>query len=132
MKLKHFNMGNVESGHRNYIPTIRLNSKTGLITFNVSVSSNLGLKEGSKIEFIQDEDSPVDWYVVADKDIENAFICRKAKAGSGMFISSVFLVKEIFESCKIQETSVKILVSKFPIIKEGLRLFALITKSYKK
>jgi len=130
MKLKRFNTTNIRS-IRIGKPTVRFN-KQGQISFSIAIITAMGLKSGDKIEFIQDEEKPKDWYVVKCKN-DNGFTLRDFKGSNGLVTNSSSLVKTFIKSLEPQfdssVTSVGCLMALQSTKVENEELFAIITKS---
>ncbi|MFO0386340.1 MAG: hypothetical protein ACK505_06145 [Flavobacteriales bacterium] len=123
MKLKVFNQANTattkSTGH-----FISIQTKNGAICFSKDLSILLDL-DNNKIEFIQDEDKPKDWYLRVSQD-ENAFDVRIKKAGT--IIQTTTLCRAIVSSLGIDFVgSYRFMVADKPT--DGL--YAIITKSLK-
>jgi hypothetical protein len=103
MKLKTFNTTNVTS-NRSFSPSIGVNSKTGLFNINPSACEKIGLKEGTCVQFHQDEDDPENWYLEIVKD--NGFTLRKNEnITKGTFLNCSYIARKIFDSVGYIEMS---------------------------
>jgi hypothetical protein len=74
MKLKTFDLSNTKTIVTKE-PVIRISKSAGLISLNASAAAAIGLAAGDRIVFVQDEDSPRDWYIKKSTD-DNAFPVR--------------------------------------------------------
>lgn len=130
MNLKRYNSTNVKT-IRFGKPTIRFN-KQGQISFSSAIITAMGLKSGDKIELIQDEEKPKDWYVVKCKN-DIGFPLREYKSSNALLTNSSGLVKTFMKSLEPQISnttkSIGCLVAIIPTIVEKEKLFAIITKS---
>lgn len=133
MKLKEYNLKTIQL-QKPRLPYVRLNSKSGC--FFISSEALLLLNKEhkawqTKVEVLQDEDRKTDWYLVETTN-ENGFLLKtKDKFRSGLFFINKQLIAKIFSDCGITENSVQMLVSKEPILHDGRKLLAIITKSAK-
>jgi bifunctional DNA-binding transcriptional regulator/antitoxin component of YhaV-PrlF toxin-antitoxin module len=125
MKLKTFNTLMSARNLRTAKVTV---SKTGLISLNAAAAETVGLKPGDKLEIVQDEDSPKDWYIKA-KSSEDGFEVRDYKNGAVAF-NSVPLTQTIRQSLA-KEGSLFIPVALEPVDLEGDKYFSLLTSAVK-
>jgi hypothetical protein len=68
MKLKQFNQSNLQMLPRATEATVRISASAGLISFSIRAIAEMKLSSEDKLNFIQDEESPTDWYVEKTKD----------------------------------------------------------------
>lgn len=117
--------------------TAREYSKGGLY---ISISGTAGVIGVSKdlgdklklaklgVNFVQDEDHPIDWYLQASNDI-NAFRVRSDdKAPYYYTVQSSHVCRQILDSCSLEKKTHRFIVSGEPV--EG-DLYPIITKSAK-
>lgn len=100
--------------------------KTGLVILNEAAVHGLNLKSGDKIDLVQDEDRPKDWYL---RIRETGFILRPkdTKHKAILKFASIVLVKKIQSSLGIDHTfSVPV------AIKPSQDMYAIITSSINK
>ncbi|MDR2913457.1 MAG: hypothetical protein LBV74_01245 [Tannerella sp.] len=95
MKLKTFDLSNSKTVVLKE-PTIRISRSAGLISFNKSVTELLAINNGQKIVFVQDEESPRDWFIKKATE-PNAFLVRVVDDGRSD-LNSTCIVHRIFES----------------------------------
>lgn len=101
MKLKIFNQHNskaIKSGEQ----TIHFGKKSGLIGISKSATEFLGLKEGDRLLFAQDEESPEDWFFTVTK--EKAGFELRFKNGSAAFNCSSLVIR-VLDSLKIKTSA---------------------------
>ncbi len=128
MKLKIYNKAN-SATLRKGKPTVRVNSKSGAISFNTFATMELGLVTDTGLEIVQDENRPQDWYIMKS-DSDSAFKARpKALTRDGFIIQSVVLSKAILKSVNADSTSASFLIGTVPVVHDGVELYAIITKS---
>jgi len=104
------------------LPVINVNPETGRISFSVSLAKAIDLKADQKVVFIQDQDSPRDWYLAKVKD---GFSIRLN--GAVLAVINKSLAREMLKSLEVEGTA-KIPVAIQHQDVNGLRLFALLTK----
>jgi hypothetical protein len=131
MKIKVFNRTNSQLVREGQV-TIRMNTKTGMISFSKATCMNIGLKDNSKVLFIQDEDNPKDWYITPTK-LEDGLVCKYRMKEDQHYetttVQSTHICREIAAACNISVTSFSFLIAKVPIETNNMRMFAIITKS---
>jgi hypothetical protein len=131
MKIKIYNKTNSQLVREGQA-TVRMNTKTGMISFSKAACANIGLEDKSKVIFIQDEESPKDWFVATTK-LEDGMICkgrvRKDDHFEAITVQSTHVCREIAESCKIKVISFSFLVAKVSTELLNMRLFAILTAS---
>lgn len=93
MKLKEFNLST--TGQNNKIPRIRINGKSGSITFNNPAVARLKMESGSGLTFHHDEDQLTDWYIKPEKK-EGSFIVKRFTNASGF--SCINLAREMLRT----------------------------------
>lgn len=127
MKLKVYNAENSATIRRNK-PAIRLNIKSGVISFSSGSIRLMGLKPGTGVVIANDEDSPRDWFIHITPDPQAYKIkCSNSKRGV-LFFNSTILVREIFRTIGISgANSAGFLISGEPVITQGLQYWLLIT-----
>lgn len=130
MKLKSFNQANAKQ-HRAGVPSVRLNAKSGTITFSSAFSDATGIKAGCHIEISQDEERPTDWYVHLSPNPDAFVVRQKDKVYSPITIQSTTLVRGVFTSLNESEESVSYRMSIIPLEVDGMKLYAIITKAKK-
>ena len=122
MKLKLFD--SLKCGHaRVSLPMISI-SLAGVVTVNKGLSRELNLHKGDRIAFYQNENRPIDWYLV--KDEPTGFFLRDYKNGILAFSSSE-LCREVRKSLDVS-CHLRIAVSTEPT---DDRYYALITAGFK-
>ncbi len=129
MKIKRFSRENTGQHHIGK-PTVHI-SKTGLISFSRNSVESLNLKQNDRVELIQDEDNPQDWYVVTVEN-EGGFILRKGTYGQLLFNSSM-VVDLIQKSLplELRKDSLTFLIASQPEEIEGEKIYAILTSSIK-
>lgn len=92
MKLKQFNTTN-STLIRDSSPRIHL-GKNGAITISVGLCRLMDLKNGSRIELLQNTESPKDWYIAKSED---GFVLRAQDSGMLIF-NCAAAVKSLIKS----------------------------------
>ncbi len=114
-------------------PTVCFHYK-GLVTFSKKAKEVLGIKEGDKIEILQDEESLEDWYIHKSEN-QNAFTVRgkSGKREQTACISSAVVTNKIFNLLGVASNtrSVVCKIGNEPVEYNDLLLFPIITKSAK-
>jgi hypothetical protein len=130
MKLIIYNLESLKSIQKG-VPYLRVNSKNGVFSFNKDATDLMG--DPSHLLLMQDADNKKDWYVEPIyEQTEGAFIVRKErKSNKSMIIRSVDLAKHLLKSIEAPEHSMKMLISKEPLVVDNKKIFAIITKSAK-
>ena len=111
MKLKAYNKENM-SGHKLDEPYISL-SRQGMISISEPAVEAIGLVLGDKISLLQDEDDPVNWYLMKDPD--NGFVTRVYKGSKGLCFNAAKLAKTFLDELQYENTH----RATFKIITEG-------------
>lgn len=102
-----------------------ISPKGGKIVLSAELCDKLKL-EKFRVNFIQDEDRPQDWYLEPTKDNEGIqFKSDNANAKKLYCAQSTYLVKKILETVGLENTSHRVQVSE--TAEDGL--YAIITKS---
>jgi hypothetical protein len=127
MKTRIFNQANSTSkkstGHFITIQTIN-----GAISFSKDLVALIDTKK-NKVQFVQDEDKPKDWYLQVTTS-EDGFSVRGKNAGS--ILQNTVLCREILKSLGVAfEGSWRIMVSTTPGELFSLPTYPIITKSIK-
>lgn len=125
MKLKSFNAENAASSKYNRLPSVNVGYKSGVLYFNIAAKEAAKLQPGDKIEFLQDEENPKDWYFSKS---DNGLLVR-AKNAKGAEIQSSKLAKEILHSIDVYKPATMRIGE--PLMLDGKLLFPIITKSAK-
>ncbi|WPV66314.1 hypothetical protein [Chitinophaga sp. LS1] len=127
MNLKTFNSENV-TPIRESKPCVHFNTKTGLFNFSIGACTLIGLKDGDRVSFHQDEEEPTDWYLEVTK---NGFELRaKENVTKGMLFNSSVMARALVYS--VQEVkSGRVLIGSEHITINGKTLWPLITASLK-
>lgn len=105
---------------------LRLDAKSGSIVFSFDLVKALQLDK-NRVNFIQDEDRPCDWYIELTESTD-AFIIRskdKSKSDKSSIVQSTVLCRAILTSIGV-EGSARVLVATDPIEKN---LYAILTTS---
>jgi len=127
MKLKTFDLSKAKTTIQKEA-LIRVSRSAGLISFSASVMDKLKLSEGTKIVFVQDEESPIDWYIKKSND-ENAFPIRILETGRGD-LNSTHIVNRILasiENGREKYNSVSFRLQTNPVKIEGEQYYLIIT-----
>lgn len=131
MKLKEFNLDNAKFQHTGK-PSVRVNQKSGVISFSAEAADLIGLKDGVGIFILQDEESTRDWYISVSTH-EIAIPVRNKK--TGRCFNSTFLAKMILKSAvkggsaPLTGNSASFLISKNPVIENDIPLYLIITSN---
>ncbi len=104
-------------------------TKSGAISLNRSTMDHLGLKSKDKVELLQDEDNPKDWYV-AKSTSEHGFVLRHGgKKSDSLIFNSRSTTIAIQQSLQIStDSSFRIPVAPQPMVDEGNQYWALLTR----
>lgn len=132
MKLKHYNPVNTPvKQHR--IPFIYINFKTGLININKLASEIIGLKHGSRILLLQNEEVQEDWYlqVITDKKTEAFELRNNSTSTKGCLLNHRSITTLIANSVHFEGQSGRIFIGEKIHIKGTGDLWSLITASLK-
>ncbi len=126
MKLKVFNKENstmLVSGE----PLVRISVKAGLFSFSKDAGVLLGLNNGNKIEFVQDEETKIDWFI-SITDSKDGFSCRSDGQKFPRFdFNSRGLTKAILDSIKFKGTGVSFKIQENPVELEGSKYYLILT-----
>ena len=126
MKLRSFNPDTVPVTQGKAL--ISLNAKAGTVRFNKRISEQLGLKDKSQIELLQDEEDPATWFLAIVPT--GGFPLRKKESSSGFdgyTFNSVAVVRQIFESVGFKGQSGSIGTAPEPETIEKRKMWRLIT-----
>ncbi|MBN1187015.1 MAG: hypothetical protein JXB49_32355 [Bacteroidales bacterium] len=124
MKLKKYNANN-SLLIRDASPRIRF-SNTGAITISVGLTRLMGLKNGSRIELLQNPDSPKDWYIAESAD---GFILRLQDSGA-LICNCAAAARSVIKSLNLTSPpihGVTFPVSSALIEEEGTKMHPIIT-----
>jgi len=125
MKLKTYNSASF-SGRRGVVKLSL--GKSGLISISLSAASMIGVKSGDRVELVQDEDAPRDWYIKSGHS-EHGYLLRGYKNGTLCFGSKP-LAQTIADSLG-RELSLSIPVATEKQKIDGQEYYALITAALK-
>lgn len=126
MKLKSFNAENSASSKYNRLPSVNIGYTSGIVYFNEAAKALANLKAGDKIEFLQDEDNPKDWYFAKSVD---GFELRDKKNSKGIMVQSSKITKELLHSIEVYKPATMRIAEAIPF--DERKLFPIITKSAK-
>lgn len=123
MKLKKYNRKDChmrEAGSA----TVRV-SRTGTFAFSKKAIEAMGITEGTRLNLLQDEDRPKDWYVEKTTDPEGL---RVRKYKDGMMAAGAAIARQLLTSLDVpaDKKSMGFMLASEPI-EEGC--FAIITSS---
>lgn len=107
------------------IPTVRV-SKSGTFSFSKLAAVDLGLKVGNKIEILQDQDRPADWYVKKTEH-QSGFILRNQSGGQVM-VAAQPIARKLLKSIGKEGVSTTFHMGTEPVEEE---FYAIITKAVK-
>jgi hypothetical protein len=126
MKLKTYNTTNIQTlSNQLRKPYLQVNTTTGLFNINKEAAELIGAGDGDQIQFHQDEDEPLDWYI--EKVKKDGFVIRfKENVGKGFLFNSSKLARKIFDSVNCTEKSGRIFIGE-EIIEGKQKLFTLVT-----
>ena len=130
MKLKKYDASNcIAQRGRSNKSYLRINCKSGLISFSRAFCTNAQLLDESKdyrIVFYNDLEKPENWYIALNLSDDTAFLLKMYK-NSVFAIQNTVLAKTIKESLKTDLNSFKMMISTekengyFPIITKSIR-----------
>ncbi|GHE65150.1 hypothetical protein [Roseivirga thermotolerans] len=111
-------------------PLIRINVKSGLISFSKMAVKELGISSSHGLQFHQDEDRPQDWYVSISAYSEPDCFSIRVKDHSLSFNCRA-LVQQIQDSIPNTKgmKSFRMNLSTTPMDVDGMTLYSIITKS---
>lgn len=128
MKRKVFNSVNTPSVKATGL-FLRISPKSGQFNFSRELADKLKL-DSHRINIIQDEEKPADWFIEVTKDDAAFLVRRKKETDVPQYVmQSTFLAREILKESKLPEESTRFMVASEPIERN---LFAILTKSAKK
>lgn len=133
MKLKKYNKKNTQSSKSTH-PFISFNQK-GQIIINSRLHSLLNPNdhESISLEFLNDEDSPRDWYIKLTG--QDGFCLRNKKESKYWVFNSSVLAKKIFSELKppgYDKPTLRFLVKADPVNVEGESAYLIFTKPVEK
>jgi hypothetical protein len=125
MKLKTFNRKDCNMGANEKRPLIGF-EKTGIIRLNRKLCEALNIEIGDKINILQDQESPRDWYIELTK-AEHGLVMRKHNTGA-LCCNAKAIVAEIQRSLGVViNKSMNYRVSTQPAVDET-NIYAIITR----
>lgn len=134
MKLKVFDPSNTVVGGHNVLPSISMNTKTGVIRLSAGFSYEVDIKAGDEVVLAQDEENPSNWYLKLQKggfklrksssSVKNPSVCFSSKDLSHR------MVRSSAEPNALNQT-VQMNLSTEPEIIEGVAHYAIATKTAK-
>lgn len=128
MKRKVFNSVNTPSVKATGL-YLRVSPKSGAFNFSKELADKLKL-DSHRINIIQDEEKPADWYIEVTKDQAAFEVRRKTQTEDPYYIlQSTFLARTILKESKLPEESTRFMVAAEPVERN---LYAILTKSAKK
>lgn len=131
MKLKAFNSETCVSVRtRTTKASIGINTKTGFCRINKIFCEKVGIKNGDKISFHQDEEAKEDWFLLVNDPMGFEVRERKTISG-GLVFGNTTLVRKITESVAFEGLSGQVLLASEPIIEDEKKYWPLITASLK-
>ena len=99
----------------------------GPISFNKTISESIGLKDGDKIVFLQDEIRPMDWYISKTENDDGFVLRGKIKTSSSLITNSATVARAILKSVgSIKKATFR--MSEKPTEVDGKKYFAILTK----
>ncbi|WP_319502536.1 hypothetical protein [uncultured Draconibacterium sp.] len=110
----------------NGVSSLRVTTK-GTFTINKFAVNGIGLKVNDKIEILQDQDRPADWYI-KKSDHPEGFILRKQSCGA-LICNAQAIAKILLNSIDKANESVTLRMATTP--EEG-DYYAILTRSAKK
>lgn len=132
MKMKVFNkMSSAAFSQRDLTPLLTVNPKAGLLSFSQGFAKQTGMSGKSKINFIQDEEKPTEWYIqIADAKDTEAFPVRDAKGY--LSFNNTAITRELLKACNLEGgASHRFLLSVQPAQTPAGKVYPIITKSAK-
>jgi hypothetical protein len=107
---------------KNIPPRIRISKTT--ISFTQSLCDQVGLRENSKIVFIQDKANPKDWYIAQH---EEGIELRNKNKSSGFIINAASLVEEMRKSIEFVGSKAFLVDTQNDKLSDGIRMFPIFT-----
>jgi len=135
MNIKRFNKSNLSQ--REIGKASLYVHSAGNLCINEGTAALLGVTPTSifYVEFIQDEDNPKDWYIMLSTE-DLGLKLRKEKKKDKYNVNSGVLAKEILKTlpksaAQTSPNTASLLISSIPLEHNGLKLFPILTSSYK-
>jgi hypothetical protein len=131
MKLKLFNTNTCPTARRGEA-YIRFNRKAGSVVISKVAADAVGITKS--LEILQDEESPIDWYIRAS-DAAGAFQARRDKNSQHLIFNAASLSRAVEDSLKgmrdfSDNPSIRISIATKPV-EDQPGLFALLTRGAK-
>ncbi len=126
MKLKKFNRNSMGSRGIGQ-PSLGI-SKLGVVRLNIKAGELLGVADKDRINILQDEERPADWYVEKTADADG-LVMRKC-SGGGLICNSVVITKQMMDSLRI-DRAVTMRLAPNPI-EDGSAIYAILTSTARK
>ena len=106
-------------------------NKAGVFHFSKDFVIENNIKEGDRIDFLQDEESVKDWYFSISKTGQSPLRSNKEKTGS-LMVNCSFMAKKIKEAIEFDiDKTLTVPIGQSDVV-DGLKIFPLITANYKK
>lgn len=111
---------------------LQMSIKNGVINFSPMLLAMMDINIGSRINFLQDEENPTNWYLC--KATSSGFELRGKNTSSSNCVAvlqCIPLVRKIFNSIDFLKNTGKCLVGTEPININGIPHYEIITASFK-
>ena len=128
MKFKRYNETTFPKGVNSGTPSISF-SKAGTITLNSVAVKALQINDKTRIEFIQDEDRPEDWYILKSSD-GGYTLRQQTEKSTAVMIQNKGLITHIAHELQ-RSAPFRCLVSVQCVHIDDMELWPIITKSAK-
>ena len=129
MNLKRYNKETLPSRIAVGVPTLRIN-KNGNIVFNKPLAEKLELTETSKIELVQDQYKPKEWYIAVN-DSEASLSIKVNKSQAGFAIQNTALAQLFIAAIDNEQKFIQMNVAPVAVVIQDEQLWPIITASYK-
>jgi hypothetical protein len=128
MKLTEFNASNSSAVRPERPPVIRVNKRAGLISLSKAAVELLGVSVGNGVVFLQDEDSPRDWFI-CKSNTDVSFVLRTSDKKKQFDFNSSVLAKKILSSLQVREEYIScgFMIQKKAVEIDGQKYFLIIT-----
>jgi len=85
MRAKIFNLSNCKQGTAFGKCSVKVSRRLGCVNFSLPASRRMDIDTNSRVEFIQDQDRPRDWYIHVSGSADGFVPVEKGHRGGGYF-----------------------------------------------
>jgi len=126
MKLKKFNRKDCSINRGDGFAYITL-EKIGIIRLNRNAAELIGLSVGDKLNVINDEDNPRDWYIEKTTD-DDGLIMRKHSDSGSICSNAKVITDEIRKSLGVETKTLRFRIAGKPAFDDS-NIYAILTGS---